>query len=1052
MTTKTWKGSGSTSHPRSGNWGTSNSWSPSGAPAVGDDVIIGGSGTYTVTVNVTPTTIHSLTISDSGATLAIGSSTFNVTGTSTTSINVTAGHITIAGGMISDIAGGGLTLASGANLSGRGTVAAPLSGSGTVQASGGTLDLTGTVSGTHLTIVTTSASDLKIDGTATTASAIAVSSANQTLEIGTAGKLTISAAENISGGKIQLDGGTLTDTSGVTIGSGATLSGAGAVVGAITLSGGTITQSGGALTLASISGHGTVNGTITNAAITAKGGTLDLTGSIAGTSALAIDSSATATLKIDSTISSSPISINSSNQTLEIGALGSLTLTAAENVTNGKIQLDGGTLTDLSGLTLNGGANLTGFGMIGTGTAIDGIGTIIASGGTLDIRGTVDSGNLTAFTIANVAGSDLKFESAVGTASVHPTVSFSGSTGILDLTNQISNFKGTVAGFTTGDGIHVTNAATVSLDSTGQVLSVMDAGSHLLGTINLASSYAGDTFSVSSGTITVSVPSPTTETISNVISGPSNSNNTALLGSPVIPPDNALAVSATDVLMAENDVIEITDRAGKVLMQPESLYNFFSASPFDVLSDPRALVDPVSGKFIVTIDDLTTDFFFGTITGSSTLYAISNTTDPTGGWTVHDVSTNYVVNGTYTFADQPTIASNGTNLYISTALFDLNTSDYVTNAVTIVPLSGAAVTAYNLGNTADYRPVAVPGGAYFIGYTGNDFISIDYNSNGSTAFTTSTVSLGSIDVGTGTYTAAQLGSSVLIDAGENAIANAVYANGNIYAVFEALPPGASQPDVHWVKLSVSPNGSDSLVAQGDIAGPVGTAAFNPSIAVDANGDVLINYTVSGSTMDPAAYAAIMPASSSSFLPGVQYGSSNAPETSSFGVTGNVVRWGDYSSAVADPAAANGFVVSNEIVPSAGDSSWATVTANIGLSSGTSGTPMVVVANGSTTTNPTSSNTTNTLISEPALLTTATKSELHHVETPSSTLASLEAPMLLAHAPVLGKDINWHDNGDSRKLESDLNLIHPEFVSFSHSNGAHQIELAHLLNSQLHHIS
>jgi large repetitive protein len=1051
MTTKTWRGSGNTSHPKSGNWSTSNSWSPSGAPASGDDVIIGGNGTYTVTVNVAVTTVHSVTISDSGATLAIGASTFNVTGTSATAINVTAGHITIAGGTISDTAGGGLTLASGANLSGRGTVAASLSGSGTVQASGGTLDLTGAVSGTHLTIATASASDLKIDGTATTASAIAISSANQTLEIGAAGKLTIGTAENISAGKIQLDGGTLTDASGVTIGNGATLSGTGTVASALTLSSGTVTQTGGSLTLASITGAGTVNGTITNAVITAKSGTLDLTGSIAGTSTLAIDSSAAAKLKIDGTTLSGAISINSGNQTLEIGALGSLTLTAAESFTNGKIQLDGGTLTDLSGLTLNGGANLTGFGTIGAGTTIDGTGTIIASGGTLDIKGTVDSTNLTAFTIANVAGSDLKFESAVGTLSVHPTISFSGSTGVLDLTNQIANFKGTVAGFTAGDGIHVTSAATVSLDSTGKVLSVMDGGSNLLGTITLASSYAGDTFSVSNGTITVSVPSPTTETVSNVISGPSDSNNTALLGSPVIPPDNALAVSATDVLMAENDVIEITDRTGKVLMQPESLYSFFSASPFDILSDPRALVDPVSGKFIVTVDDLTTNFFFGNITGSSTLYAISNTTDPTGGWTVHDVSTNYVVNGTYTFADQPTTASNGTNLYIATALFDLNTSQYVTNAVTIVPLSGAAVTAYDLGSAADYRPVAVPGGAYFVGYTGNDSISIDYNSNGSTAFTTSTVSLGSIDVGTGTYTAAQLGSSLLLDAGQNAIANAVYANGYIYAVFEVVPPGASQPEVHWVKLSVSPNGADSLVAQGDIAGPAGTAAFNPSIAVDANGDVLVNYTVSGSTMDPAAYAAIMPAGSSSILPGVQYGASNAPETSSFGVDGNVVRWGDYSSAIADPAAANGFVVSNEIVPSAGDSSWATVTANISLSAGTSGTFMAVVASGSTTISPTSSNTANTSIIEPALLTTATSSELRYAETPSSTLAGLEALMLPAHAPVLGKDIDWHDNGGSGELESRLSLTHLEFMASSHSDCAHQIELAHLLNPQLHHM-
>src|ERR1700693_5017246 len=88
MATKNWKGSGSASTPSSGTWSRSKNWSPSGVPAAGDDVIIGGSGSYTVTLNVIATpNLNSLTISDNGATLAIGTSTLNVTGTSTSAIN-----------------------------------------------------------------------------------------------------------------------------------------------------------------------------------------------------------------------------------------------------------------------------------------------------------------------------------------------------------------------------------------------------------------------------------------------------------------------------------------------------------------------------------------------------------------------------------------------------------------------------------------------------------------------------------------------------------------------------------------------------------------------------------------------------------------------------------------------------------------------------------------------------------------------------------------------------------------------------------------------------
>jgi hypothetical protein len=289
--------------------------------------------------------------------------------------------------------------------------------------------------------------------------------------------------------------------------------------------------------------------------------------------------------------------------------------------------------------------------------------------------------------------------------------------------------------------------------------------------------------------------------------------------------------------------------------------------------------------------------------------------------------------------------------------------------------------------------VAVAGGDYFVGYTG-DALSILYNANGSSAFTQSSIFLGAIDVGTGAYTAAQKGSSVLLDAGDGAVANAVYANGFLYSVFEVVPPGGTQPAVHWVKVDAS---SNTVVAQGNITGPSGAAAFNPSIAVDANGDVLVNYTVSSSTMYPAAYASVMPAGTSSFLAPVQYGSSVAPETATFGMTNNVIRWGDYSTAVADPAAANSFVVSNEIVPSAqtifNNAPWGTVTATITLSPGTSG---AVVASSSTTTNQTSSNAAHTSSSQPVPL---TADDDHRAKGPGSTVANLDAMNLPAFAPV-----------------------------------------------------
>ena len=82
-------------------------------------------------------------------------------------------------------------------------------GTGRLFASGGTLDVFGTVdSGVALQIGTAANSTLKLEGTATSAAAIAFNDANQTLQIGASGSLTINAAQTVTNGKIKLNGGT----------------------------------------------------------------------------------------------------------------------------------------------------------------------------------------------------------------------------------------------------------------------------------------------------------------------------------------------------------------------------------------------------------------------------------------------------------------------------------------------------------------------------------------------------------------------------------------------------------------------------------------------------------------------------------------------------------------------------------------------------------------------------------------------------------------------------------------------------------------------------
>ena len=103
-----------------------------------------------------------------------------------------------------------------------------------------------------------------------------------------------------------------------------------------------------------INGYGTVSAAITGSggAVTANGpalgGTLNLSGSVATGQSFTIGTTNPSTLEFSGVATlAGPISISNSNQTLEVASPGSLTITTgAESITNGTIQMAGGTLTD----------------------------------------------------------------------------------------------------------------------------------------------------------------------------------------------------------------------------------------------------------------------------------------------------------------------------------------------------------------------------------------------------------------------------------------------------------------------------------------------------------------------------------------------------------------------------------------------------------------------------------------------------------------------------------------------------------------------------------
>jgi autotransporter-associated beta strand protein len=182
-------------------------------------------------------------------------------------------------------------------------------------------------------------------------------------------------------------------------------------------------------------------------------------------------------------------------QSLTIGSLSG---------TGGTIALGGGMLSAVSTLSIGAPMRLLGFGTVQS--VVDGAGALVSAGGLLEFQTAVDPTTASAIRVGLAAGSVLKFDSAVGTSSVHPTITFLGGTSLLDLSSTtLPSFHGVLSGFAVGEGIKVANANSASLDGSGTVLTIFNAAHSALGTLTFTNSYSGSAFVVTANTVSLSV-------------------------------------------------------------------------------------------------------------------------------------------------------------------------------------------------------------------------------------------------------------------------------------------------------------------------------------------------------------------------------------------------------------------------------------------------------------------------------------------------------------------------------------------------------------------
>ncbi|MFQ6008983.1 MAG: hypothetical protein ACE5K8_08550, partial [Candidatus Zixiibacteriota bacterium] len=329
-----------------------------------------------------------------------------------------------------------------------------------------------------------------------------------------------------------------------------------------------------------------------------------------------------------------------------------------------------------------------------------------------------------------------------------------------------------------------------------------------------------------------------------------------------IPPDTHGAAGPNHVMTMLNSQVRVQTRDG-VHVSIVSLTTFWSSVGGSDVFDPRLIYDAGSGRWLATCEaDSRSD-------SSSVLFAISSTADPTGAWAFYRIDADPTdVN----WSDFPDIGYNVTWIAITSNMYTVASDDWSGNAMWVIDKS-TALAGGTL--TITYFPV---GSDNFGGYGGGTLrVCKTFGSEPKLYLVDRRWKVGGTHVlrlteitgtaaspvwsatpgssipgypGTGWFyvingfdwnliDAAQLGTAVRVETNDARMLNAVYRNGRVWCTHHAgLPEGSpNRTAVFWYEINPAAMPTP-IVQSGVIDGGYDVHHFYPSIAVNANNDVL----------------------------------------------------------------------------------------------------------------------------------------------------------------------------------------------------------------------
>jgi hypothetical protein len=323
-----------------------------------------------------------------------------------------------------------------------------------------------------------------------------------------------------------------------------------------------------------------------------------------------------------------------------------------------------------------------------------------------------------------------------------------------------------------------------------------------------------------------------------------------------VPPDMGLAVGSNEMVQMVNGGYEIFNKLGTSLTGAKSdisLWTGAGVSPSlvsgsNILSDPRAVYDPVSGRFIVA--QINVDSSSPSPVNNTALIGISKTSDPfAGGWK----AVTFAAATASTFADFPMLGFDQNGVYLGSNNFD-SSGNFTGTSLFSIPKSNLLAASPTLANLtsflnsgamgftpqAAWDPFGSHGEVLGLGNPGTvDLFNVN-GSGGAGATLSSVTSLSGITDGSAICPTQSDNSQITCNI-DNRYSQRPVIVGNLMYAVNSFGQG-SVDVIHWMIIDIA---SQLVLQQGTITDPSFDYTY-PSVAANSNGDFLIGFNRSGS--------------------------------------------------------------------------------------------------------------------------------------------------------------------------------------------------------------